>query len=316
MPVFCTDDVLRQTNFFTQNLLALLDAHAPLRTFKVRNPNPPPLSDNTKQLLVVRRAARARGDNAVYRDINRRANAAILRDTRESIARRIAEAGQGSMYRCIQSVIGSGRGSSKVPNIDPDTLNVYFSEIGVRTAAAVNASRLTGSAPILDMPVRLPRVVADGFCVQPIAIDELYTIVHSANASKACDCDGVSMSFFKQCFESVSHVLLCIINTSLVTGIVPKPWKLSVIQPIYKAAGALTDPSSFRPISLVPCIAKIIERIVHGQLYSYFTSRHLFSECQHGFRLNHSTETALSITRVPTPAEKLLKFCISMSTLV
>ena len=51
--------------------------------------------------------------------------------------------------------------------------------------------------------------------------------------------------------------------------------------------------SNFRPISIVPTIAKIVERIVQEQLYSYFNIHHLFNANQHGFRAQHSTETAL-----------------------
>ena len=217
----------------------------------------------------------------------------MLRDTRDSISQRIREAGPGSMYRCVRSVISGGNCTGpKMPDMDVETLNLYFSEIGTRTAALVNATR-SNAAFRDELPVRLPRVVSDTFSVQPVSIDDLYATVTSLNSSNACDTDGLTMSFLKKCFDAVSHVILCLVNTSLVTGTVPKSWKLSVIQPIYKGSGVLTDPSNFRPISLVPCLAKIIERIVHGQLNAYFSTHHLFSDTQFGFRRNHSTETAL-----------------------
>ena len=122
---------------------------------------------------------------------------------------------------------------------------------------------------------------------------ELHATVLGMNSSGACDADGLTMRFVKSCFDAIAHVILCLVNTSLVTSTVPKPWKLSVIQPIYKSAGPLTDPSSFRPISLVPCLSKIVERLVHEQLYAYFVNNCLLAPAQHGFRKNHSTETAL-----------------------
>ena len=52
-------------------------------------------------------------------------------------------------------------------------------------------------------------------------------------------------------------------------------------------------PSNYRPISIVPVIAKIVERAVHQQVYCYLSQNHLLSPTQHGFRPPHSTETAL-----------------------
>ena len=55
----------------------------------------------------------------------------------------------------------------------------------------------------------------------------------------------------------------------------------------------MSNPSNFRPISLVPVITKVVERVVHQQLYRYLSYNHLLSSAQHGFRPRHSTETAL-----------------------
>lgn len=76
------------------------------------------------------------------------------------------------------------------------------------------------------------------------------------------------------------------------THTVPQPWKLAIIHPIQKTPKS-TEVSNYRPISILPTIAKITERIVFEQLFEYFTSHHLFTAHQHGFRTGFSTETAL-----------------------
>ena len=50
--------------------------------------------------------------------------------------------------------------------------------------------------------------------------------------------------------------------------------------------------SNYRPISLLPTISKLFERILYNQLYDYFNSNNLLAEEQYGFRTNHSTEYA------------------------
>ena len=132
----------------------------------------------------------------------------------------------------------------------------------MRTAAAVAEPRRTDPAAG-DLPVRLPRVATCQFQVQPVTLEELHCIVMDMNRSSACGAVGLSMRFVKQCFDAAGHVILSIVNTSLVAGIVPESLKLSIVHPIYKSASALNDPSSFRPISIVPCLAKIVERVLH-----------------------------------------------------
>ena len=84
-----------------------------------------------------------------------------------------------------------------------------------------------------------------------------------------------------------------IINQSLITGIFPQKLKTAKIIPIYK--GKNTDPQEFVnywPVSLLPAISKVFEKVVHKQLYEYMASNKLFNDNQYGFRTKHSTEYA------------------------
>ena len=53
-----------------------------------------------------------------------------------------------------------------------------------------------------------------------------------------------------------------------------------------------TDIKNYRPISLIPSISKVLEKIVLDQIKSYFTSHNLLYNNQYGFRSHHSTELA------------------------
>ena len=71
---------------------------------------------------------------------------------------------------------------------------------------------------------------------------------------------------------------------------VPDEWKLSQV-PLLKH-GERSDLNNYRPISIVPVVAKVFERIIYDQLYSYLTENNIVSSCQSGFRSLHSTATA------------------------
>ena len=77
------------------------------------------------------------------------------------------------------------------------------------------------------------------------------------------------------------------------TGFFPDKLKIAIVKPIYKVKDS--DPhlfGNYRPISLLPALSKIFEKVVHKQLYDYMTQHDLFKNNQYGFRANHSTEYA------------------------
>ena len=51
--------------------------------------------------------------------------------------------------------------------------------------------------------------------------------------------------------------------------------------------------NNYRPISIIPIIAKLFEKIIYDQYYKYLSDNNLLSNCQSGFRALHSTVTSL-----------------------
>jgi len=68
--------------------------------------------------------------------------------------------------------------------------------------------------------------------------------------------------------------------------------KHAKIIPIFKT-GEKTNISNYRPISILPCFSKLLERIMYNRLYEYFVKNNLLYQNQFGFRRGHSTEHAL-----------------------
>ena len=85
--------------------------------------------------------------------------------------------------------------------------------------------------------------------------------------------------------------LTCIVNQCLITGIFPDNLKLAKVIPLHKKDDKKIM-TNYRPISLLPSISKIIEKVAHNQISHNFTSHNLFYEHQYGFRSKHTTELA------------------------
>jgi hypothetical protein len=90
---------------------------------------------------------------------------------------------------------------------------------------------------------------------------------------------------------AVLPVLTLIINQSLENGIFPDRLKIAKVTPVFKKNEDYLF-ENYRPISVLPSMSKIFERIIHNQMTSYFTNNRLFYDNQYGFRKKHSTELA------------------------
>ena len=107
-----------------------------------------------------------------------------------------------------------------------------------------------------------------------------------------CGYDELSSILLKKIANIIKPALALIINQSLCTGIFPSKLKIAKVLPLYKNKGDCHLFDNYRPISLLPTISKIFEKVVHKQLYEYFTENNLFYKSQYGYRKGHSTELA------------------------
>ena len=62
--------------------------------------------------------------------------------------------------------------------------------------------------------------------------------------------------------------------------------------PLFLKKGESSLLINYRPISLLPTISKIFERIIHNEMYDHLNNNNLLAEQQYGFRRLHSTEYA------------------------
>ena len=94
---------------------------------------------------------------------------------------------------------------------------------------------------------------------------------------KATGLDSVSTRLLRECPDLISGSLTLIFNQSIDTDIFPGEWKNARITSLFKKAGVRSDPSNYRPISIIPVVAKVFERIICDQLYHYLNKNNLLS---------------------------------------
>ena len=110
--------------------------------------------------------------------------------------------------------------------------------------------------------------------------------------NKAPGIDKIPIRVIKDCLPVISPWITSIINNSLANNIFPNTWKIAEVTPIPKE-GDHELANNNRPISLLPVLSKVCERVAHHQLTSYLTTNHRLSVHQSGNKTWHSTETSL-----------------------
>ena len=102
----------------------------------------------------------------------------------------------------------------------------------------------------------------------PTTPDDIMAIISNLKSKSSSGHDGVSSKLVKDLNYALSLPLSIIINNSLSEGLVPDMAKLAKIIPIYKAKDK-NNISNYRRISLLPVISKILEKVIHKNLYTF-----------------------------------------------
>lgn len=125
-------------------------------------------------------------------------------------------------------------------------------------------------------------------------VEEVQTIVRKLVNRKSPGHDGITNYSLKHLPENILKIISAIINNILQSRIYPEFWKMAIVSVVPKPNKNLSRPENWRPISLLPSIAKIAEQIILNRLNEEVDVKSIIPDEQFGFRANHSTELQLA----------------------
>ena len=112
---------------------------------------------------------------------------------------------------------------------------------------------------------------------KPLSINNLKDALFSLKINKISSVDDVSFNIIKNCFGVLCEPLTYLFQISLEKGVFPDDLKIAKVTPIYKT-GDNSDVSNYRPISVLPCFSKILERLMYNRLYKYLKENNILYE--------------------------------------
>lgn len=174
----------------------------------------------------------------------------------------------------------------KDPNLpvqfnDPDLINDHFLQLPGKNE--VNISDLTY--------YEFQRYNSSTFKIKPVSETAVSKIINGLK-SNAVGADDISLQMIIWTLPQTLNIITAIINASIESGTFPDAWKVAIIKPIPKTNNP-ADVKDLRPISILPCLSKVLERVVCSQMIQYLETNNVLPSAQSGFRKQRSTSTAL-----------------------
>ena len=141
--------------------------------------------------------------------------------------------------------------------------------------------------------------------MKPIVTSDIIKIIDKFNPNKSAGHDNVGNYTIKKVGKEIVKPLTNIFNLSLLTGVVPDKLKTAKVIPIYKKADFAIF-SNYRPVSLLSCFSKILERLVFDRCVNFINNQEILNDKQYGFRPKHSTYMAIAqlVDKITNAVEK------------
>ena len=178
------------------------------------------------------------------------------------------------------------KNKERTSNIDmAESLNDFFVNIGASVEAKIPQSKKHFSSYLVNPNNK-------SIFVNPCTEYELRMIIGSLKSSKACGPNSISTNLLIEFSDLLINPLVSIINMSFKEGIFPSLNKQAIVCPIHKKED-IKRCENYRPISLLPNMSKIFERLMYIRLEDFLNSSDIMYKFQFGFRKGYSTNHAL-----------------------
>ena len=170
-----------------------------------------------------------------------------------------------TLFKCIDDLFYKVNDKKLPQNIPPEDLPEKFSEFFVSKIQKIhsNFSSEHVQSPSLESNVNSLSVL------EPASMEEVRKMILTST-SKSCISDPKPTFHLKKCLDESLPSITQIINTSLASASVPDVFKRAVVAPVLKKS--TLDPdllSNFRPVSNLPYVSKLLEKIVSKRLHSH-----------------------------------------------
>ena len=189
--------------------------------------------------------------------------------------------------------VNTTRNSSSIPRQMTDGVMTFNSYEGVADMFNSYFKSIYVTDDNREMPLHLiPNPSVDSLSSITINEYDVLATLKTIDITKACGADNIPGRILRECAEQIAFPITMLFNKSLKAGIFPSCLKRANVIPLFKS-GKRDNLHNYRPISLLPLLEKIYEKLVYDNVHMFMSNQ--LGEEQHGFTQGRSVESNLSV---------------------
>ena len=314
--VYTNPDLDSAVEIFTEKFRFILNQHAPWVIFQLRKNFRPWLTDETKEMMKQRDLWKAK------------AKALANANPGGCEAQEAAWGEYKRLRNKINNVKGNEENSykkEKIEEVAHDSAKVWkctktfmkWKSPGTPSQLEENGVLITSAKKIADLMNHffINKISLIRSCMSSMAINlspcfelmlnkrcklslshvtvtQVRKLLAGLSNSRATAVDELDNFSVKVAAPVIAGPLHHLITMSIMQHRFPKNWKWAKVLPLHKKQDPLCK-KNYRPVAILSPLSKVLEKLVYGQMYQYFTTNKILHPSLHGYRSNRSTQTAL-----------------------
>lgn len=289
-------NVSDMVNSFNISVLNLLDCHAPSKSMLIKHYYYPWITETVKLMMSLRNEAhlrylRSKKDThkEYFKQLKTLVNATLHHEKRAYFRQYIDRHTNDpkTLWKNLKLNVLPPKTDKDLPNhlCCPEEINSHF--LNLPGSKDVFLSNLT----YYEFHSYETKNSSSTFHLKCVNQQDVLKIINSFK-SNAQGADLISLDMLSLTLPNTLGIITSIVNRSIITCTFPEPWKTAIVRPLPKNANPLTF-QDLRPISILPCLSKVMERVVYLQVIDYLETNNILPHVQSGFRKGRSTSTAL-----------------------
>lgn len=286
---------------FNNKLSSLRDKHVP---FKLTHPSRYPVWYSPALIKILKEKKKIHTKLKTYGNLADRVSFNVLRQRAKKVEQECFDNYINSTENSIREnpkAFWSYVNSNKHHNSFPSSMNLENTTLTSGTSICdafarffrSNFLEVDPSSATQDLNcAQLESNLLDSPNISSIEImqTQVEKMLETLDRNKSAGPDGLHPVLISNCSRSLASPVSLLFIRSLTDGVVPKIWKTATVTPIHKK-GSKRDVANYRPISKLCVLAKVLEKIIHHQVYAAL--KQTFIPQQHGFLKGRSTVSNL-----------------------